>query len=205
MIERTDQEKQKLKDKIITDLYNSNEIQRKCNGICARNFIHKDTFIAEDIVQETFLHLSKKSADFIIELYEDNPKRLIGLCVTIACLKGVVQNRGYPKHSLAPWILFASNFQQLSHLNPTETHSSDDTNQDKHQIVLSDSSTEPDNYAEMWELIRTELTEEEKVTLEYFLNLKKKAGRLKTHLKQQYNFLLQRIEEILQNHKIRTI
>lgn len=208
---QTESEKKILKDRIITQLYNSGIIQQKVDGICFRNHIHKDTRISEDIVQETFFHLSKKTSEEIISMYYDDGrkpdgclKRLIGLSTVIAVHKGVSSNKSdpnYPKHSLAKYILFGSNFQQLSSLSPTE-HTDDD---DKHQgLVLRSHDDEEDGSAQLWAFVRERLTAGERDTLQYHLDLKKTQGRYPKAVKEKYIALLQRIEQIIVSNGIHT-
>jgi hypothetical protein len=202
-----------LKDKIITELYNSNILTEKIHGILYRNHIHKDTLIYEDVLQETFFYLSKKSAGEIIDMYyysragkkNENGgclKRLIGLGVCIAVLKGITKSgKNYPKHSIGQWILFGSNLNQLSYLSPTECSHEDEPSHNN--TVLMDPSTETDNFKEMWSLIREQMTPAQEKELEYFLNLKKKTqGRYKNEIKDRRTALLKRIEEIIVQNKI---
>ena len=187
-------EKHIYKNRIITQLYKSGEVQKKIEGICYRNFIKPETRINEDIVQETFFWLSKKTSDEIIEMYEDNPKRLLGLAVRIAVWKGVSKKKSSnnPKHSLAQYLLFTSNYQQMDNINPTDNFEDGDV----HNIHLIDKDSEVDNEKLMWETIRENLTQDENEFLEYVLSHKRKGGHFKKE-KEQYSNLLKRIEEII--------
>ena len=155
--------------------------------------------IHEDIIGETFYYLSKKSADEIIEMHESNPKRLIGLCTTIAVLKGVAKsstNPDYPKHSIATTILHTSTLQQLSVVSQTEE--SDD--ESKHNdIILADKSSIFSNEQLMWEMIMDNLSNEENELLELMLS--------DTTKKKEYDInekkLLSRIRKIIINKGLR--
>lgn len=197
-----DQQKQTLKNKIITELFNSGEVQKKASGICKRNFIRSDTYIQDDIMQSTMEVLCKKSADEIINCYYDDGKkpkgslsRLIALSVRIICLRGVANDKPIPSRSWANFMLFASNLKKFDYLNPTE-HGGE-------EVLMDVSSMENNNnHKEMWEIIRSELTEEENESLTYFINLVKRPGRYKKEVLEKRNQLLERIHEILTKHKI---
>lgn len=190
-------EKERMKNKAITELYNSGEIQSKVDGMCFRNGIKKDTFIAEDVVQETFMHLSRKSADEILEMYFDNPKRLVGLCVTIAKWKGFAKHpahQDYPKHSLANFILFASNLNHFGFLSTTDA--GNETDEDYELNLVDEESTESSD-DKMWEVLKENLDEEDLDSLNYFLTIKKKQGRFKKEVKDKYIRLVNSIKRIV--------
>ena len=49
----------KVRNNILTELYNSGELQEKVKGMCYRNKIAIDTKINEDVIQEAFLKSKK--------------------------------------------------------------------------------------------------------------------------------------------------
>lgn len=195
----TSENKQIYKDRIITALYNSGVVHDKVKGICYRNFINTDTYIHEDILQETFYWLSKKPPDELIEMYEDNPKRLIGLSVRIAVLKGVASNsrdKDYPKHSLAKYILHASNLQQRENLSPTDDYNEEDG----FSQFIFDPDSLPNNFQEMWDTIKSELSAEERQFLDEYLNTEKRQGRHGKEIREQYKLLFNSIANACEKH-----
>lgn len=140
-------DRNRYKDNIITALYNNGIILNKIRGILSRHKVYYGAQIDEDLNQLTFLELCKKSPDEIIEMYEDDPSRLVGLCVRIAVLKGVAKGENTtPKHNLCDWIL---HFSAFNIKQKTE-------NKDLFNNTLIDLNTEDTNYNEDYE---TELLE----------------------------------------------
>lgn len=198
-----DQELHKYKNRILTEIYNTGILQQKIQGMAFRNRINKDSYIYQDAIQETFMWLCRKQPQEIIEMYEDDPKRIIGLGVKIAVLKCFSANKNdpdYPKHSLCRYILFASTFNTMQHISSTECSGEDDPND--YNKVLVDRGTEEDPDKELWALIRSELTAEQNEWLTYFINLKKTQGRYLKHVKEAYTDLLNAIEAIIITKKI---
>ncbi len=200
----TEDEKLKLKNQILTELFIGGELQRKIAGMAWRNRVHKDTHLEEDFVQEAFMWLSSKSADYILELHNDNPRRLVGLGVTIAiykCFSRNSKNRNYPKHSALTYWLFASNLTSMQTLSPTEDCDDDG---EAFGRVLVDESTLPkdEDDFDVWKLIRANLNEEELKTLDYHLTLKRGPGQFSNEVKFKYNKLVKRIEEIINQNNI---
>lgn len=201
---KTEQQKQKEKDRILTELFQSKIIHEKISGICYRNRIHHGTYIHEDILQEVFLHLSLKTPDFIIQLYYDDGRckegslrRLIGLFVTIAVLKGVAKIKsGNPKHSLAQLLLWTSNFLPLSSISPTDDECTTGNNSTK---VICDVTIDEDQI-DTWELIRSKMTEEQINQLDEVLQADNK--QLKKELKDKYQSVQQLVGTIVNKHKI---
>jgi hypothetical protein len=195
---------QKTKDQIITELFNSGKIHEKVNSICFRNGIKRDTKIEEDIVSETFYHLSRKDEAFLQELYQDNPDRIVGLAVRIAIRKGVLthsQYPSYPKHSLAKFILFTSNLNQHHSISTTDTED-DEGAYNEFTTILVDESYKEDPEVELWKLIRENLTEDENIFLEFLLNQKKGRGRYKFKTLEKINALKERIKMIIYENNI---
>lgn len=156
------------RDKILTDLYNSGVLQNKLNGIMYRHSIPKKFDIESDIIQETFLHLSRIPAATLIEMYEDNPKRILGLATTIMVRKGVAEHNvtHNPKHSIAQWIMYGSTVKSII----------DYTNEKESNLLFSitDDDTELEEILEehkMWEYIRQNLTQPEQQLLDEILEI----------------------------------
>lgn len=199
-------EKKITKDTILTELFNSGQIHRKVSGICFRFHIHKDTQIEEDIVQETFLHLSKKSEEYLMEMYLDNPNRLEALAVTIAIRKGVMADgraNGYPKHSLAQFILYTSNLNQTTSVSPSE-YIEDDYEAPNHTTILTADEEEENPEYELWEQIRSHLTTSENEFLNKYLYQKKGRGRYQKEVLNKINQLKERIKQIIIDNNIKT-
>jgi len=187
------------KDRIISALYLHPAIDNHIKGICYRNFIKPETRIWEDVKGETFYHLCRKSPEDIISMYEDNPARLLGLIIRIAILKGVASNSNnpdYPKHSIAKYILFASNLSKHEYLSPIGEKDVGDFV----QTVLHP-DTLPDNFKEMWDTILSELTPEENTFLEEHFNMKRRQGSITKAYKAKYNSLLDRVEDIITKYR----
>ncbi len=88
---KTQNEKHLFKNKIISELFLSGELQSKIDGILQRHHfpIHAD--LQNDIIQHTFEQLLNYDSDTLISMYNDNPKRLVGLAVRIMLRTGIYQ------------------------------------------------------------------------------------------------------------------
>jgi hypothetical protein len=200
----TEVEKKALKDKIITGLFYNNEFIEKIHGICKRNKIWKSTRIPEDVVNETFFHLANYDTDRLIEAYNDSPKRVFALGITIAVRKGVYKVEGHPKHSIATYILHQSNLQQEESINPTDNFENDNA-YTKHSVDKDSLTDTPEALeADLWSTIREGLDAEENLVLDYHLNLKKR-GKLCLEQKLSRNRLLEKMKSILEYHKIKRV
>lgn len=187
---------QVYKNRIITAFYNSGVVQVKVEGMCFRNRIKKDTLIHEDIIQETFYWICRRPAEEIIEMFESNPNRLIGLAVRIAALKGFVKNSKNPdyyKHSLARYILFASNFQQREHLEPC----GEKIEENPFILELVDPDTDKD-FNSIWDFIEPNITEEElNIISDYHLPKKLKPKQINPELNDKYQEIVNKISGLL--------
>jgi len=106
-------DKEKYKNNIISEFYKTGIIINKIKGIFNRHRIPYEARLEEDLNQIVFEELCKKSAHEIIEMYEDDPSRLVGLCVRIAILKGVAENgSNNPKINFTRWALYYSRLNQ---------------------------------------------------------------------------------------------
>lgn len=193
-------EKENYKNKILTELFKSGKIHKNVELILFKNKIHQDTKIADDLVQETFYHLSKFNTDTLIEMYEDNPKRLLGLGVTIAIRKGVLKNPlypDYPKQSLCKFILFTSSLSKFNF------SISDYNNEDNEILIIpNDESSKAEN--ELWKYVHKNLNDEENKLIEMLLVKKNKSGTIKKQVKMDRENLYLKVKNIIRNYKIET-
>jgi len=182
--------KERYKNNILSALYESNEVQKKVIRICERNRIPRNTYIHEDITNEVFYQLSSKNPDYIIEMYEDNPSRLLGLAVVIGVRKGVgcLHNKTIcPRQSIAKELLFTSVLNNNITLSPIE---------DNHYIrTLEDT----DKKQEIWNDIEYQLSNEDKELINelYVRKETKKRGALTKEHKIKYQQLLHKIKQII--------
>lgn len=115
---KADKDRVKYRDAILTEFFKSGILDDKISGVMWRNRISYSTQLNEDIRAETLYWLSKQPIETIIEIYERNPNKLIGLAVTILKRKTVSyssRDADYPKHSLLTSVKFASNLFSTSH------------------------------------------------------------------------------------------
>lgn len=178
------------KNKILTELYNNGELQKKLIGIMIRHKIPNNAEIQNDIIQTTFLHLSEYDTDKMIEAYTQNPKRILALGVTIMLRKCILKDNRYnnPKHSLTEYILYGSS---LKSYNPTITP----TDEFDEYLVLSTDTEfedidEETDYFELWEYITSKLNKEEKVLLNNLLLKNKVAIKEKKSLNKKIRELI---------------
>lgn len=165
----TEQEKQELKNKAITDLFNSGELQKKITYICNQHRIPPYSQIHDDILQVVMENLCKYNTDKFIQAYKENPKRILALSVTLALRKGVYKDTRtskYWSHSIAQQILHQSTLNTLEHISSTIE---DDTNEyNLPQISINDIYEEPEEH-QMWDCIEQQLTVEENELLQQHL------------------------------------
>lgn len=190
--------KQQLKDKAITDLFNSGIIQAKIKGICIRHNISLDTDIPNDILMVTFENICKYDLNKFYEMISDkkNPNRLIGLATTIAVQKGVFKHKTKSKywiHSIAQQILHASTFNTQYHINPTE-NDEDFNIQVESEIEIDETEMDNEN---MWEYVRLKLSVDEIEILDTLLLPESQQPKLKGEFKKQYKALLPKIKIII--------
>jgi hypothetical protein len=203
-------EQERMKNQVITELFKSKSLHKLIDKTLYKNNVHRDTHILEDVVQHVFMQLSRKPAAFVLSLYYDDGKcpggmmtRLIGLCCRISFREGVGSSSrdiDYPKHSVTKHILFASNFQKLAYISPTEegcTETNHFTN-----VLVDESTEEPDNFTNMWALVQEHLSPGELKDLQKFMYDKKKQGRYTTEVYEKRKRLLNKIEAIIGQHKV---
>lgn len=192
---------QVYKDRILSELFLCGAVQEKIKGICYRNYINPGTYIQEDILQETFYHLCKTKAEQLIEMYEDDSSRLLGLSVRIAILKGVTKNKSnpdYPKHSVMTSILFASNLNHPESLSVTDDI---EENESAYCYVIIDPDSLPNAAKDLTELIYTDLSDEEIEFLDEFVATKK--SQRKKADKEKFASLRERVKSTVLKHKIK--
>ena len=206
--------KQKQKELILTELYNSGQLQQKLEGILERHRIPKEADIQSDIIQTTFEHLTKYNTEKMLEAYYDNPKRILGLGVRILIKKNILQDNRTPggyKHSTAPNILHLSNLASFRlnektdeedyllttnyYLNHTDYTEQEETYNSLPAIGCFETDDEEERNIEMWEFIRNELTPLEEETLDYALILP--PNKMRKHLKKDYLKLLPRLKQLI--------
>jgi hypothetical protein len=157
------------KNNILTELYNSGQLQHKLIGIMKRHNIPGNAEIQDDIIQTTFLHLTEYDTIKMIDAYTQNPKRILALGVTIMLRKCILKDNRYnnPKHSLAEYILYGSPLKSYnSSITPTDEF-------DEYLILSTDEKFEDiddeTDYFELWQYVLTQLNKEEKILLNNLL------------------------------------
>ena len=184
--------KKRYKNNIIAGLYETNEVQKRVIRICEKNRIPRNTYIHEDITNEIFYQLSAKTPEYIIDMYEDNPSRLLKLAVFIGLRKGVgyLHNKTIcPRESIAKGLLFTSVLNNNITLSPIE---------DNHYIrTLEDTDKKQDE--EIWNDIEYQLSNEDKELINelYVRKETKKRGALTKEHKIKYQQLLNKIKQII--------
>ena len=198
-----------IKEQIINQMYDNQELRTKIAGMCYRNEISLDTKIQEDVLQETFLYLWRYDTDRLIKTWCDDPKRVLALAITISVRHGFskMNNEQSPNQSLAKKILYSSNYKSRDSINSEGS------------IVSEDYQTEKPLYEQtedfdVWKLINENLTEDEREFLRFILDniySKKRVyyGR-ELRKKMSYNeykinllMLKNRIREIIKINKIK--
>lgn len=166
------------KERIISELFKSNLLHHQIIKMCDKNHIKRDSLIHEDVIAETFYHVSKIPDEKIIDL--DQQQKLLNYACCIAIRKGFLKdpnNPGYHKHSVARNILYGSNFTESNEINETAEL------EDEHNLLF--------------EFIREHLTEEENNFLNHILYDKKKRGRFKSEIKMKKDLLFEKIKMII--------
>lgn len=192
-------EKEKYKNNIISALYKQPIIKEKIKGMLYRNLIPLDTNMADDVLNETFYYLSRMKAAEIIEMYENKPNRLLGLFVTICKRKCFLTNKAqpdYPKHSLAKFILYTSNFQK--NISLTHSENIDDDNDFSQQLT----DDEDDSRKEIWEIIYSSLNKEQLAFITNHFNIDEKERKSlmrKKEYKKKYEDLVFHLSAIFKN------
>jgi hypothetical protein len=179
------------KNEILTELFNSGQLQEKLVGVMQRHYLPINADLQNDIIQTTFEHLCLYDTDKMIEAYQDNPKRILALGVTIMLRKCILKDKRYGNvnHSLTTFLLYTSSFNtQNTSITPTDTF-------DTELFTLPDIQDEQEDgvdYLQMFEYLKLNLTKTENKTL---LKIMQKEKVDKTIKKE----LLNKIKTILKN------
>lgn len=201
----TAKDKATYKDKIISDLFNSNVIQKKIEGMFFREGIHKTSDLVNDFTNETFLELSKKTPDYIIEIFERDVNKLVGLCVTICKRRGFIPSHNRTDLPSASWKQFymhGSNINQLSYYSPIEEDTHDNESSKYHQqYVLSE---ERNPIQEVFEGVRIHLTDNQKDLLEHYFNITTKQAVTKAEQERIncYEALVNKISTVIKENQL---
>jgi len=194
----TEQEKETLKTKAITELYKNKELQDKIQGICINHGIPLQAGIQEDILQTAMEQLILYPTDKFCEAYLDNPRRIFGLTIRIILRNGVYYDNRTPnghRKSVAQQILKGSNLNTLLHVNSTDNHDEfnliapQDEYDEEYEII----------YQQMWHFVKQNLSKPHQELLDILLQLKK--TRIKYHQKKEIPQLLKIVKELITEYK----
>lgn len=224
-----DELKHKIKNVIITELYNTGEIQDKVKGMCYRNYINNETRISEDVIQESFMELSRHNIDDLFLAYCSDPKRILALGVSITKRTGFrkMNTEVSPNQSVAKKILFASNLNRLNYISTTNddmvygnpsgngttvdferTSSGRTSDHTRIMLELKLFETPIDDSIDVWEIIKMELNDEEREFLYFLLHniFNKKSPTYSKKLRDTYmSFNEYRINLIMLKSRIKDI
>lgn len=187
------------KDRIITAIFNSGILHKKMEGVCFRKHIGKGTDFYQDAIQETFLELCNIPTQMIIDIWEQDPNKLIGFALTIGIRATVTQNANYPdypKHSLMTEIFHASNLMQLPYLSPTGEK---DYEGDNRTLALPYEEEDNDLSLEMWEYIKQRLSPEEIKICNDIMYGSSRRGRKSKKFKDSKEKTINKIKSIVKN------
>jgi len=153
----------KLKQDIVTQIWQDAELKIKIDGMCFRNNISKNTLIYEDILNEIVLQLMKYDTERLIISYCDDYSRIFALAITIATRSGFgkLNKDCHPNSSVAKKILFQSNLTKTSYLSTTEEKIIDGEKEFDLPSIIND---------DLWNYIRNGLDDEEIMFLDFLLD-----------------------------------
>ena len=186
-------QKQALKDQALTDLFNSQILQKKIEYVCVKHRIPLSADIQSDILQVVFENLVKYPLDKFVDTYNDNPNRIVALATKMILWKGVYVDKRIAKgfnHTIAQQILHASTLNTLEHISSTIEDDTDSFNIP--QIALDDDSDDDDN--PMWNYVRMSLNKDENDLLNIILA---PTYKLKGSQKKLYPQLLEKIKDLI--------
>ena len=157
-------DEKKVKDIIITKIYNDENFRFKIDGMLYRNNINKNTKIGEDVIQEVMFQLSKYDTRLLLEAFCEDYRRVFALAITIATRAGFgkLNKDVHQNGSIAKQILFKSNLNSSYYLSNTE----DEILNGELKIKLDIDYEEND----LWEKIRENLSDEDIEFLDFLLN-----------------------------------
>lgn len=212
-----------IRNKIITELFNSKQLQERIPGMCHKNYIKYSSRIHEDVLQESFLQLSKYNIDDLFLAYCDNPDRVLGMAINITKRAGFgkMKHNISPNQSVAKQILYSSNLNSDCYIETKHGHLMMNVTKGDDIVlpfVLSDIPDHLSNDLSIWEIIKPELTKDERDFLHYLLTnffdkktkptysaTQRKEYLSLTEFKLQLLMLSNKIETIIKNKKISVI
>lgn len=160
----------KRKEEILTSFFNNNNLPKKIDAICFRNFITRNSQIADDILSEVLLALSAYNPEKLVTAFEENPKSLEGIAVQIAKRQFRVRKESpdNPNNSFGTKLLHTSTFRDYTYVSPTEEYSENDMFS---TFVLYDGElmADRDYSPDMWDIIKERLTPTENEFIENVL------------------------------------
>lgn len=192
----TAREKEKLTEKILVEFIGLNSLKKKISIMSGRNGITDQMFL-DDVAQELFLMLWRKSPEEIIDCYYINIKgeylnaghwtRLTALSTTILGRAILSKNPSQPEKYSHSLLTRHKHYTLVAHIAPIPG-------------VDSESSfdmAEPEVESGLWDIIRAELNNEELELLDIQLERISKGSKhsLNPHLKNK-------IEKIVREKKI---
>jgi len=198
-----------VRNQILTGLFTSNKLQEKIKGMMFRNQIHSSTYIDSDILQNTFMELSKSNKDEMFIAFCDDPSRILGLAVTITKLGGFsnLNDDSHPNKSMAKKILYGSNLKQRHYISTTE-----DTiiyNDDERiKSIFPHQMPDIDLDTELMNKVRLYLNDEEIMFLNFLLSNvfnKKYSSAYSYTLRKVYSFNEYKIRRIHLQNRIKDI
>jgi len=205
--------KHQYKNRILTELFNSNILQVKINGAAQRNHLHYYYKIHEDVCSEVFLHMARLKADDIIEMYEDEKNggvtpssRLVRLATRIMSLQGFAKKKGdnYPKQSVMTNILYFSNLNKEGGNCTGFTGGSYSMEYDEYQeeVELLVDEDGKDFLQDLWKLVKENLSKEDNEFLEEIFTGKKKRGKYKKDITDRLDEIKTKIRKIVEDAKL---
>jgi len=199
----TTQEQEQLKNQIIIDLCNSKIIEDKLPGIFRRHLLPKEADLQNDCLQTMYLHLVQYDTTKFINIWKENPKKIIGLGITILLRKGVFfdtrrKDTGH-NSSIARQILYSSNLTSWNTSLSDENESFDQLLFTNHEVATQIDAEEEASAEDKIRYARSFLNQNENTLLDsILLPNKKRKGRLYNHEKTQIENLKNKIKEIIE-------
>jgi hypothetical protein len=192
----TSKKKKQIINQALTKLYNSNIIQDKIEGYMYRYRIPNQADIQSDCLQQCFVEIMKYDEDKLVEMILDNPKRLVGLAVTILNSKQIF---GLEKRAKKYWtgiahnILHQSTYNTAYHINTTDMESHE--NQNINLTATDDFENIEMEYErqQMWNYVREQLDPQEQEILDTHLSVSEPTKDEKKQIKK----LLPKLKELI--------
>lgn len=190
--------KQKIKDKALIELFNDERLTNTIEYVCIKHQIPLNADIQSDIKSVVFENLIKYDLDKFVEAYQDEPDRILKLAKKMVLWKGVYQDKRCKKswmHTIAQQIIHQSTLNTLEHIDSID-ESTDDFNlpqADTNDLLIRNEDEE--NEIQMWEYVRSQLTNLENEVLD--VALLPTPPKMKGTLKKQYQALLPKLKIII--------